>query len=125
MRIYIAAKWEKQSQCRILRAILQHLKHTVTAQWLDEPAECTSEEAAIRDLKDIDRSDAVVVVNQDEGGCGMWVEMGYALAQRKRVYLLGKNFGEARRTDGGFRSVFHHLPEVILVEDVLALEKHI
>jgi nucleoside 2-deoxyribosyltransferase len=89
---YIAAPYELREVARDLRGGLQAMGITVVARWLDVAAQ-DSDGAAREDLEDIDASDAVVLLNPSgwarRGTGGRHVEFGYALAQGKRLVILG------------------------------------
>lgn len=124
-KIYIAGKFEEQAIARAARTILEEKGHEVTSSWLDETpvdhAMTTEEEwrtIAYRDLRDLRAADTVVVLNAESGGCGMWIELGYALASPMvTIYLVGELKGEGRRV-GGQRSVFCHLFRVTKINSV-------
>lgn len=92
MKIYVAARFKFQDYGRAVRTALESLGHVVTSTWLDEVGD-PAPIAAARDLQDIDRSDALVLLSAelDEPPTrgGAWTEFGYALGQGKAVYLYG------------------------------------
>jgi nucleoside 2-deoxyribosyltransferase len=109
MYIYIATKFDQKPLAEFVGYRLQTLGHKVTSRWHSFKEDNDMQAAAIRDLEDIDAADAVLVIDWDiKNGCGMWVEMGYALGKGKKVFIL--------RSSG--RGVFHFLPQVTAIDNV-------
>ena len=95
MKIYIAAPWVKRNDAQQLAASLSKEGFDVTSRW-HVPAYVESSSrpvVALRDLEDIDRADALVLVTSllDENihGKGMYIEFGYALGKGKKVFRIG------------------------------------
>lgn len=128
MKIYIAAKYERRldDDLKQFRLGLEALGHEITAQWLDNAEESKGlREAAIMDVEDVDRADALIFVGQPRGsvnrGGGRWFEFGLAWGLGKRIYAIlpdplnapsAPNFEyalEGRRDE----SVFTDLPRVL------------
>lgn len=105
MNIYIAGKYEARGRLRGERARLRAMDHEVISSWLDETAhrdECDRaylQRAAWRDLRELERATLVFADTLDESTTGgREVEVGYALALGKPVWLIGPQ-----------RNVFHYL----------------
>lgn len=121
--IYIAAPFQLRTVAMVLLERLEYEGYTVTSDWLRGPV--LSDEQAVTQLDhlgDIDRSDALVLLNPSEwadaGTGGRHTEFGYAFARRKDLFVVGA------RTQ-----VFHHKPNVKVVTQpellVAALRMHL
>ncbi|MGH7746140.1 MAG: hypothetical protein ACREQ5_15420 [Candidatus Dormibacteria bacterium] len=120
MRIYLAARYSRNSEMRGVRDVLTALGHEVTSRWIDchagkyltsftpehlndDPEYCAR--LGLHDLEDVDAADAVLSFTDTTGGGkgGRHVEFGYALAHPggKRVILVGPR-----------ENIFHTLPQV-------------
>lgn len=108
MKLYIAAKFEQRAIAVAIAEMITAMGHHNTALWVSDPddPEWEPQVDAERDLADIERANALLLLPPHTGGCGCWVEMGYALALRKPVFVLGSEM----------RSVFHHLDGVRMIE---------
>jgi hypothetical protein len=120
MRIYLAARYDRNAEMRGVRDVLAALGHEVTSRWIDQhggeapdgasaarlnadPAQFTR--YANIDLADINAAEAVIVFTSEEGNGtgGHHTELGYALAlrNRPRIVIVGPRV-----------NVFHTLPQV-------------
>ena len=124
MKIYLAARYSRRLELCFLRDSLHAAGHQVTSRWLlgghqwngtahstadayesgGMPAEAVR--FAQEDIEDIDGADVLVAFpdpprKSSTSRGGMHVELGYALAKRKRVIVCGQR-----------QNVFHLLPEV-------------
>jgi nucleoside 2-deoxyribosyltransferase len=99
--IYLASSYSRRLEMVEHAAELTALGHTVVSTWVNGhhetrpniDAEATDAERrqwAEEDLRDIDLCD-LMIVSTDSGHQrgGKWVEMGYALALRKQVWIVG------------------------------------
>jgi nucleoside 2-deoxyribosyltransferase len=115
LRVYLAARFNRQAQMRQYRDELARLGITVTSRWLDEPSndervaggqppysDADYAELAMHDLEDVAKADALVTFTEspDAGftSGGRHVEYGYALALRKPVFVVG-----------GHENIFHRI----------------
>lgn len=128
MRVYLAGPYGARAQLRTFAAILSSAGFPVTSSWLAETHEinagtqgaatalddATVAGHALADLKDIDGSDALVLVTSAfvnvEGGGGRHVETGYAIAKGLPLFLLGEP-----------ENVFHRMPGVTAVPTLAEL----
>lgn len=120
MKIYLASRYSRNEEMRGCRDVLQALGHTVTSRWIDlhpdvvgdfsssfgpeelnaQPEKCAP--LGQHDIDDLAAADWVVNFTCGTGGKGgRHVEFGYALALRKRVFVVGPR-----------ENVFHALPQV-------------
>ena len=113
--VYLAAPYASKDQIRRHASELVALGCDVTAQWLDEPHAATvpftsrdPEELrafARRDISDIARADVFIFFSLDPDQPtkrgGRHVEFGLAIAQRKRMIVVGPR-----------ENIFHFLPDV-------------
>jgi nucleoside 2-deoxyribosyltransferase len=112
MRIYLAAPYAARAQVREYAAELERIGFTSSASWLEETHEINSgttgaatdiDDAAVAahastDLRDIERSDALVLLTGNalgldaahSGSGGRHVETGYAIALAKPVLVVGE-----------------------------------
>lgn len=112
-RIYISGPFELQANGRILREHLHSHGFDCTATWLDErTGEQTEREMAERDVTDLLRSDAMVLMNPQDwsykGTGGRHVEMGIALISALPVFIYGAR-----------SNVFHHFGNVKAVSSTV------
>lgn len=118
MKIYLASNYSTWPQMQKHAETLREMGHEVNCEWIKgiHGGDDRASYAEI-DLKDLDEAEAVIFFAEAPEGSrtrgGKHVEFGYALAKRKRIFLVGKPV-----------NVFHHLPEVVqrfLFEDILAV----
>ncbi len=97
MKIYISGTFTAQRRLRPWRDELWRIGHQVTSSWLDElskpdgmPVEAFNRKLAIKDLAEIKEADCLII---DTDGAsttgGRYVELGYALANHKLIYVVG------------------------------------
>lgn len=109
VRLYIAAKYSRKQECRILAHALVARGVGTTSRWHDLEVNESEQDSvqlqgyAERDLADIRAADGLVMLNHDEESVGRHIELGYALGLGKPVMVVGNT-----------ESVFHHLKEVKL-----------
>jgi len=108
MKIYTAHNFAARKYLRDhIIPQLEALGHKVIARWATEPdhdKEGLNNEC-VKDIQDLSQCDAILLFTDNFGdrpGRGKYVELGYALAQNKLIFL----FGEADDC------VFYHLPGV-------------
>lgn len=131
-KIYLAASFSRMDEMREHRTVLEADGHTVVSRWLDEThgkhsvfwdqndANTANACAAFaeRDLADLENAEILVFFANDPlvpwVGGGRHVELGYALALNKEVYLIGER-----------EHVFTYLPDVIKVRDLDDVRLHL
>jgi hypothetical protein len=114
MKVYLAAGYERREEIREYAAQARSKGIEVTSRWLDGP-EMRFEEVgagertirALEDLDDVRAADVLVAFTIERGsattaGGGRHVELGYALALRKLVRVVGPS-----------ENVFCHTPGVL------------
>lgn len=115
IRVYLAGRYSKRDEFRQFAQQLRERGVEVTSSWLEEtlPLDVKHNQVskvdnlmlATADLNDIDRAQLVIFFAEDAEKQpprgGRHVEFGYALAQRKPIYVIGKE-----------ENVFHYLPNV-------------
>jgi nucleoside 2-deoxyribosyltransferase len=103
--IYVAAAWAWREHAQELMNELHRAEHKVTSRWLVEE-QAVGAEGARDDLEDIDAADTFVLMTMPIGTMfssgGRMVELGYAIARRKNIILVGER-----------ENIFCHLPQVI------------
>lgn len=113
MKIYIAAPFSTKDLVCHYQAQLQELGFIVTSTWQHEshPPDIKHSEIApklltehaLNDIRDLNEADTLIFFSRDPEHAvvrgGRHVEFGYALAQEKRIVVIGP-----------FENVFHHLP---------------
>lgn len=99
--IYVATWFNLRHKAKQAAKELEAEGHTITHKWweVEEPDHLHLEsdakawtdfhrECAVNDVKGVREASAVVLLVPRSGGCGMWVEMGIALANNIPVYLV-------------------------------------
>lgn len=118
MKIYLASNYADHPRMRIIKEVLGQQNIKVTSRWINgEHAHLeggTHQEMNARfareDLEDLESAEVVVVFNEPgprSSRGGKHLELGYALAIKKRIILIGQP-----------SNVFHYLPEIEIIEDV-------
>ena len=95
MKIYVAS--HDQAEAKKIASELMRAGHVITSTWLDQPFLQTTDhtedecrEIALRDCEEIRRSDALVLLSQeDECPGGKFVEVGIALGLLKKIVVIG------------------------------------
>lgn len=116
-RIYVATRFEMWRTALDVHEALRLVGHEPTSRWvgiaksLDGQCDAVSSPGERRsnaqmDLKDIARSDVLLVLVPTEGGTGMWVELGYAYALGKRIHCVGP--AKARTIFAELPGIKHH-----------------
>lgn len=119
MKFYFAGRTARAADIQSMRDELQELGHELSYDWTTSdllqtrpyPEEFAAPEAK-RELEGVAMADVFILIG-DEGGTGMYVELGYALAQNIPIYCLGEH---------NDKTLFQFLPEVKRVdsfEDIL------
>lgn len=111
--IYVAAKYNRRHELRDLAGHLETVGIATTSQWIYNAEESKKkEDAALMDLNDIDRADAVLFFAEPQGsenrGGGRYFELGYAHARGKPTFVILTN---------GHETVFTHLRQMTLIDD--------
>ena len=97
MKFYLAAKYDKRAELLPVAALLMLAGHEVTSQWLMGTHKGSSNEEkveyALTDLNQIADCETFVLFNlpvfEAEQSSGRNVELGYALAKNKAIYIVG------------------------------------
>ena len=120
-KIYVAARYTRRDEMRILARLLKDTGFAVTSRWLFENKPLNTQlgddspqfyaETAIVDIEDIDRADTILFFSEDPligtPRGGRHVEYGYALGTGKRMVIIG-----------GPENIFHYLPGVVHFSDI-------
>lgn len=111
MKVYIAASFKNREGAKAWKDGLEAKGMTITSRWienhledLDPLTDVQRAQEAVHDLEDIDAADVLLFLNTPEipsTSGGQHLEMGYALAKGKPVYLVGPQ-----------TSVFHFHPGI-------------
>lgn len=120
MKVYLAAKFERQKDMRSVRDFLVSDGHEVTSRWIDvehesDEAHTVTDEMRIEyahmDIEDVLKADALVAFSDPRSapgsGGGRHVEFGIALQAGKDIIVVGPK-GE---------HIFHWCQDVIHVDD--------
>lgn len=112
-RIYLAGPWVRRAEVRIARNVFVQSGITVGSRWIDFDAGSVNEydpsvqaREALNDWEDLHEAEALVLLNLEKSE-GKAVETGIALTRGIPVIVIGQ------RTN-----VFHHLPQVHIVETI-------
>lgn len=136
MNIYLCSSYTRMVEMRGYADALAEMGHTITSSWVynaDDPGAALSpedhgehEDAAMKGLAEINRSDVVICFTEGPGSRlsrgGRHVEMGYAIARKIEILVIGYR-----------ENLFCYLPQIHFAEDfrsagwVLAaiIERHI
>ncbi len=117
IQVYIAAPYPVRDLAIRMMRRLELQRMYVTSRWLKQEDEI-NEAHALMDLADVACADVIVVLNP-EGWCnfgtgGRHVELGYAIALKKPILLVGER-----------SNIFHHLSCVKVVDDTEDITKHV
>lgn len=98
-RVYVAAAMEDFERARAAMALLRLLGCEVTHDWTDDveahqATPPTREELiryALLDRTGVEDAHVLLVLTPEtkDKGCGMWAELGMAIAQAKRIVITG------------------------------------
>ena len=117
MKVYVAGPYQQKEAIGWRAAELRAVGIEVTSRWLEEPHSPTTQcgdlpDATFRmyanyDLEDIDAADAFLLFAVPPNAApipraGRHVEFGYALARRKKIFVVG----DVKE------NIFHYLPQV-------------
>jgi hypothetical protein len=113
--VYFAARYSRRDELIGYRAELDALGIEVTSRWLATEPRIRSEysdddwrELGLLDQEDVLAAEGLLCFSEpagDGGNGGRHVELGMALALGRRVIVVGRR-----------EHIFHHLPEVEVVE---------
>lgn len=110
IRVYISAPFPLRAEARRLASDLLNDGIEHTSRWIFED-DILDARAAQKDLDDVARADILILINPpdwaNQGTGGRHVELGYGLALRKPILLVG----------GHQSNLFHYHVDVIPVED--------
>lgn len=114
MKIYLAAKYSRHPEMRVVRREVEALGHSVTSRWINGNHESLdvvgrtghNQRFAIEDWTDLKESNLVLWFAEPEkiegrNRGGRHVEFGLALAWGIRIIVIGRH-----------ENVFHYLPEL-------------
>ena len=98
MKIYTAASFVEQKRIREMKEQLIQRGHTVLSTWLEDavrPEGMTEEQfelkMAIKDLQEVAAADCVILDTASPSKtAGKMVEVGFALAKHKLLYVVGE-----------------------------------
>ena len=130
MKIYLAARFSKIKEMRVVKELLEKHGLTVTSSWLEQDGghddlkdrnnDWAFSEYAQMDLDDIDQANIFMLFSEDPEfknvRGGRHVETGYALASNKTMIVIGPR-----------ENIFHCLPSFEIydtVEEFLAWALH-
>ena len=89
---YLAASWVWREQAwHVMKAIEKASRWECTSTWLQQCEESEAE-AAARDLRDVARSKRFVFLDGHPRSPGKHVELGYALALKKDITIIGPDW---------------------------------
>lgn len=126
LKVYVAARWDDRDDALLIKKLLEEHNVFVTSTWLtphdnqsmdalkaNGPYRAIKEarERAVKDFEDIDKSDCILVYSPRKGfrngTGGKHVELGYAMATGKAIFLMGER-----------ENIFHYHPTVRIVDSV-------
>jgi nucleoside 2-deoxyribosyltransferase len=126
LKVYVAARWDDRPDAVLIKTFLEENHVLVTSTWLTDHDNQSmdalkargpqlvvkeSRERAVKDFEDIDRADCFLQYSPrkgfKQGTGGKHVEMGYAMARGKSIFIMGER-----------ENIFHYHPTVRLVDSV-------
>lgn len=98
LKIYTGASFVEQKRIREKKEILIQMGHTVVSTWLEEAIrpdgmseEQFEKKMAAKDLQEVASCDCFILdVEKPTKTAGKMVELGFALAKHKLVYVVGE-----------------------------------
>lgn len=93
-KIYMAAKYSRREEMENYAPRLEAAGWKVNARWVfGEEEGMSGADISAMDLEDVETSDALVIFThpraEPQSGGGRFVEMGYAMALNKDIYVIG------------------------------------
>lgn len=126
MRFYVAGRFQNYGFCRWVMSVLREQGHSITFDWTNTEAfdengqlkhhRCTRAENvayAYKDLHGVREAD-ILVLCADALLAGAYIEMGYALAFEREIYVVAPE----RET------IFFSLPQISCFESYKELFEH-
>jgi Domain of unknown function (DUF5664)/Nucleoside 2-deoxyribosyltransferase len=124
MKIYIAARYSRKMDARVLSETLRLYGYGITSTWIEEPespnvqlsevSSATLTNYAERDIEEINAADVFLLLSDPSTEAhprgGKHVEFGYAYAKGKRCIVYGPT-----------ENIFHMLPDITVVSTRTAL----
>lgn len=122
MDVYVASKFSNKVEVKRVQDLLRSAGHEITYDWtnddqIDVAGPCDSYKIPVnlKVARDLARQDylgvraahAVIFLPVEEGGRGCYTEMGFAIAWKIPVIVVGPYFN----------SIFMYLPGVVRVND--------
>jgi hypothetical protein len=107
MKIYLAARFERQAEMRDVARLLRAYGYVVTSRWLEvDGLRVGTDEApfyAAQDVEDVAAAEVLILFTEPErvSRGGKDVEMGLAFGLGRTVYVCGPRV-----------NIFHYLPAV-------------
>ena len=105
--VYIAAPYPFRDEAILVMNDLEAAGFVVTSRWLKAPDELADEHAR-KDLADVAAADVLLALNppgwESAGTGGRHVELGYAIALRKQIVLVGER-----------SNIFHYLNDIVVL----------
>lgn len=101
MKIYIASAFTERFWCQIVDQMLIEKGYTLTSEWYWTDGPTDEPRWAKLCQQHVEQADIFLlfVAGQSEGG--RWTEMGMAIAQGKKIIIVGET-----------KNIFQHLPNV-------------
>lgn len=95
-KIYMAARYVRREEMEALVPAVEAAGWQVNARWVfgeEEKNGMSASDISAMDLEDVETSDALVIFthprSEPQPGGGRFVEMGYAMALNKDIYVIG------------------------------------
>lgn len=112
MRIYIATKFENQTQFHKLALILRSMGHKIVLDWTkhslvgvpEEEVDAYKARCAAECYLGVSMADALIFLGDRRKMAGAFVELGIALGQCKRIIMVNTNAAQS--------CIFFSLPQL-------------
>lgn len=121
LRVYLAAKFARRDEMRMMARWMELLGYVVTSRWLeveeDQLHSPHGPEWATNDVEDVLAADVLVFLSEPEGSAGAGrggrhVEFGVALGAGKKIIVVGQ-----------IENIFHRHPRVLVVMSQVDMDR--
>lgn len=128
-KVYVASKFENKKNTKELMDKLKKFGFSITFDWTIHNEKSKeffndfeyNQNCAYEDLKGVHESDFLVVLFNGEKGPGMMLEIGYALAKHKNIYMVNQTDDVNTKNI----SIFMTLPNFYHFDNIDSLLKYL
>lgn len=114
MKIFVSASWQDKEIAKELMDALEKHGHEITERWYTHLEKEKYKSFAEEDVEGVKKCDTYIMYNGGVTTAGKYVEMGIAIAWKKRIITVG------RKLTTVFRAfVDIHLPTKVLFDNTI------